>query len=332
MALPDLQDFVASLGEKSFRGQQLYGWIYEKGVDSFAEMTNLSKEFREKLLQKAAISCLKLVKEKSSNKDNTTKFLFELDDGLLIESVLMFEDDRTTICISTQVGCAIDCKFCATGMMGLKRNLTSGEIIDQVLTVQKVSKKSITNIVCMGMGEPFHNYYNLINACEILSDEKAVNIAKKHIVVSTSGVVPKIIEFADEKRKYRLAISLNATTDEVRNKIMPLNRKWPITELLKAVKYYTGKLHQSVTFEYVLLKGINDSDADAERLKKLIGKIPCKLNLIPYNSTYGEYKRTPENHILKFYEKLADLDKPVMIRWSKGDDIDAGCGQLAAKN
>lgn len=255
--------------------------------------------------------------------------MFKLQDGLAIESVLMFEDNRATICVSTQVGCAIDCKFCATGMMGLKRNLSDGEIIDQFLTVQRLKGRKITNVVMMGMGEPFHNYDNLMKACALLTDGDGPNLANKHIVVSTSGLIPRIYQFADEKRKYRLAISLNATTDEVRTRLMPLNKRWPIRELLKAAKYYTEKLGEPVTFEYVLLQGVNDTLADADRLKKMLDRILCKVNLIPYNPTVAAYQRTSEKRILAFYERLSDMRAPVMIRWSKGDDIDAGCGQLA---
>lgn len=329
--LTELQDFIESIGEKPYRAQQIFSWLYDKGADSFDDMTNLSKDLRAKLSEQAEIRQLKLVTRRKSQKDESTKFLFQLQDGLRIESVLMVEQGRATLCISTQVGCAIDCRFCATGMMGLQRNLSAGEIIDQLLSVQKSTGQSVSNIVCMGMGEPFHNYENLMKACDLMSDEYGPNLAKRHIVVSTSGLVPEIYRFADENYKYRLAVSLNATTDEVRNEIMPLNRKWPIRELLKAVQYYTGKSQQRVTFEYVLMAGINDSVEDAQRLKQLAQGIFCKINLIPYNATEGEFRRPPKSSILRFYERFSDFRAPVTIRWSKGDDIEAGCGQLAAK-
>ncbi len=324
-----LESFISSLGEKRFRAQQLYSWMYEKGVMDFEEMTNLSKPFRSKLNETATISRLKLSQQLSSQKDPTTKFLFELDDGQKIESVLMVYPARSTICISTQVGCAIDCKFCATGTMGLTRNLSPGEIIDQVAMVQQITGEKISNIVCMGMGEPFHNYDNLMTACDILSDDVGMNFAKRHIVVSTSGLIPKIHQFTEEGRKFRLAISLNATTDSVRDKLMPLNKKWPIRELIESVQAYTEATKRRVTFEYVLLNGVNDSIEDAERLKKLLGHLSCKINLIPYNATFGEYKRPTDSSIQQFYEKMAGSKVPVTVRWSKGDDIDAGCGQLA---
>jgi len=329
--LNELRDFALSIDEKPFRGDQIFSWLYNKGVNSFDNMTDLSKELRDKLSERAQIDRLKLVTQQQSVKDQSIKYLFQLEDDSQIESVLMFENNRATLCISTQVGCAIDCKFCATGMMGLQRHLTPGEIIDQVLTAQKLSGKKITNVVCMGMGEPFHNYDNLMKACELLSDRLGPNLAKRHIVVSTSGLIPKIYRFADEKHKYRLAISLNATTDEIRSRIMPLNKKWPITELIKAAEYYTKKSDQRVTIEYVLMDGLSDSLEDAKRLKNIVKGLLCKINLIPYNSTLGEFKRPNERKIMQFYEQMRDLNAPVMIRWSKGDDIDAGCGQLAAK-
>ena len=329
LSVAELEEYVKSIGEPRYRARQIFTWMYGRNVDTFEAMTNLSKDLRLRLTEGVSLSALELLTSQKSVKDQSEKFVFKLQDGLAIESVLMFEDNRATICVSTQVGCAIDCKFCATGMMGLKRNLSDGEIIDQFLTVQRLKGRKITNVVMMGMGEPFHNYDNLMKACALLTDGDGPNLANKHIVVSTSGLIPKIYQFADEKRKYRLAISLNATTDEVRTRLMPLNKRWPIRELLKAAKYYTEKLGEPVTFEYVLLQGVNDTLADADRLKKMLDRILCKVNLIPYNPTVAAYQRTSEKRILAFYERLSDMRAPVMIRWSKGDDIDAGCGQLA---
>lgn len=327
----ELEEYVKSIGEPRYRARQIFTWMYGRNVDSFEAMTNLSKDLRLRLTESASLNALELLTSQKSVKDPSEKFVFKLQDGLAIESVLMFEDDRITICVSTQVGCAIDCKFCATGMMGLKRNLSDGEIVDQLLTVQRLKGRKITNVVLMGMGEPFHNYDNLMKACALLTDDDGPNLANKHIVVSTSGLIPRIYQFADEKRKYRLAISLNATTDEVRTRLMPLNKRWPIRELLQAAKYYTEKLGEPVTFEYVLLQGVNDTLADADRLRKMVDRIFCKVNLIPYNPTVAAYQRTSEERVLAFYERLSDMRAPVMIRWSKGDDIDAGCGQLATK-
>jgi len=330
--LKDLEEFVCRFGEPPYRARQIFSWIYGKGSLNFEDMTDISKIFRYKLHQEAYISALKLLSIKQSKIDGTRKFLFQLADGSKIESVLMFDDKRRTLCVSTQVGCALDCKFCATGLMGLQRNLNAGEIVDQFLTVQKIIKEKITNVVFMGMGEPLHNYANTIKAAEILTHSLGPNLAKRHLVISTSGLVPKIIRFADEGHKYRLAISLNATTDEIRSRLMPLNKKWPIQVLLEAAQYYAQKSDEPVTFEYVLMEHINDSEADALRLKQLVENIRCKINLIPYNATDGPFRRPSEKRILKFYERLASLKAPVTIRWSKGVDIEAACGQLVVQD
>lgn len=327
--LAELQEFAESIGEKRYRGQQIFKWIYGYGIHGFDEMTNLSRALRQTLTEKAAVDRLRLVRSHESTKDGAMKFLFELQDGLHIEAVLMLDGRRTTLCVSTQAGCALDCKFCATGMMGLQRHLTAGEIVDQLLCVEELSRQRVSNMVCMGMGEPFHNYANVMKACELVSHDLGPNLAKRHIVVSTSGLVPKIIQYANENHKYRLAISLNATTDNIRSEIMPLNKKWPIEQLLNAAKYYTDKTGERVTFEYVLMDRINDSVEDAGRLKRLVLGIFCKINLIPYNATDGKFRRPSEARVQKFYNRLASLRAPVTIRWSKGDDIEAGCGQLA---
>ncbi|MFQ5676928.1 MAG: 23S rRNA (adenine(2503)-C(2))-methyltransferase RlmN, partial [bacterium] len=301
----ELRNFVESIGAQPYRGDQIFEWLYGKGVNSFEEMTNLSKSLRTKLHRYARIGQLNLVIQQQSTKDRSRKYLFQLEDDSKIESVLMHDRDRSTLCISTQVGCAIDCKFCATGMMGFQRHLTTGEIVDQFLAVRGLIDDSITNVVCMGMGEPFHNYENLMKACSLLSEDAGPNLSKRHIVVSTSGLVPKIYRFADENQKYRLAISLNATTDRIRSRIMPLNKKWPIRELLKAAEYYTQKSGQPVTIEYVLMDGLTDTVADAERLKGLLHNLFCKINLIPYNATFGLYRRLSDKSIMQFYEKMA---------------------------
>jgi len=326
----ELHEFVERLGEKKYRAQQIYEWLYSKQIESFEDMTNISKGFRARMMKNASIGTLRLSRKQQSLKDRSVKFLFELKDGAQIESVLMFNNGRATLCLSTQVGCAIDCTFCATGMMGFTRNLTTGEIVDQFIQVQKMSDAEISNVVFMGMGEPFHNYENLIKACKIMTDDQGINLSARHLVVSTSGLAPKIRQFADEKHKFRLALSLNATTDRQRSQLMPITKKWPIAELLKAARYYVGKSNQAITIEYIMLKDINDSEEDAIRLRSMVDGLLCKINLIPYNPTKAKYQRSPKEQILLFYGKLADLKMPVTIRWSKGDDIDAGCGQLAA--
>jgi len=327
----ELEKFVLDLGEKRFRAQQLYTWMYKHNVDAFQKMTDVSKAFRDRLQEVAEINAVQLEQVQISQREGTHKYLLRLQDGAMIESVLMFDDGRTTLCISTQVGCPVDCKFCATGLMGLKRNLTSGEIIDQVLFAQRESGAKISNVVVMGMGEPLLNYDALMQALDILSSDAGPNIARRHIVVSTSGVIPAMERFIREGRKYRLAISLNATTDEVRNRIIPINRKWPIAELMRVARAYLRSSRERMTFEYVLIAGVNDSLDDARRLRHLLRGLRVKVNLIPYNETVRGFARPADAQVEAFYRELSSLRAPVMIRWSKGVDIDAGCGQLWTK-
>ena len=246
----------------------------------------------------------------------------------------MVEKDRHTICISSQIGCNVDCDFCATASMGLIRNLVTGEIIDQAIAIRNIVKEPITNVVFMGMGEPFLNYERVINAADILHDHNGFGLGAKRITISTSGIVPMIDRFVKEKHKYKLAISLNATDDNTRKKIMPINRRWPINDLIKSASRFAARKNHNVMFEYVLLKGINDTNQDAIRLAKLIRGIDCKVNIIPYNETDGKYKRPDDEKIEKFLEVLNKHRSGfrILVRWSKGQDIDAACGQLAVKN
>lgn len=329
LSLAELENYVQDCGEKRFRAQQLYIWMYKRKAVQFKKMTDIPVRFRQYLAQNADLQTVSLQLAQESTTGEAKKYLFRLHDDYLIESVLMFERDRRTLCISTQVGCPIDCKFCATGAMGLKRDLTSGEIIDQVLAVARESGEIITNLVVMGMGEPMLNYDNLMKAMDVVSDDNSLNISKRHIVVSTSGLIPAISRFKKEGRKYRLAISLNATTDEVRTQLMPLNKKWPIEKLLDAARDYAEASRDLVTFEYVLLAGINDAIEDARRLCALLKNIRCKVNLIPYNTTMRHFRRPDNATIDKFYAEMKSLQAPVTLRWSKGVDIDAACGQLA---
>jgi 23S rRNA (adenine2503-C2)-methyltransferase len=363
----ELAAFMQQLGEPSFRSRQLFRWMYGKAAKGFEEITDFSKVLRQRLEEVATLDELALVTHQISHRRDAEKFLFRLADGLHVESVLMHEEisgrpSRHTLCISSQVGCPVDCKFCATGMMGLLRNLTAGEIVDQVLLVRRSSGSPITNVVVMGMGEPMLNYEALIKACYLLSDDEGPNLAQRRIVISTSGLVPKIERFIKEEHKFRLAISLNATTDEVRNRIMPINRKYPIATLLEAARQYTRQAKQRITFEYILLDGVNDSLEDAERLKRLVRGIPCKINLIPYNPIHaGErgldeptqtisapvhpvrafpraavpstlnFRRPCFEKIEAFLACMRESPVTVTLRWSKGDDIDAACGQLWTK-
>lgn len=331
MTCDELATFCVALGEKAFRGKQLFQWLYGRSAEHFEDMTNLSLALRTRLSDVAEVGELTLVQRQISRKQDAEKLLFRLPDGFQIESVMMHEATRRTLCVSSQVGCPIDCKFCATGKMGLLRNLSAGEIVNQLLTAQRVCRTNVTNVVLMGMGEPMNNYDEMIKACYLMTDEEGPNLGQRHIVISTSGLIPKIRQFTEEGHKFRLAISLNATTDEVRDKLMPLNRKYPIADLLAAARAYTAKARQRVTFEYVLLEGINDSLQDAARLKKLVAKIPCKVNLIPYNAVDEHFRRPSVDRIQAFYQRMQDAIVPVTLRWSKGDDIDAACGQLWTK-
>lgn len=328
LSLAELREFVISAGEPAFRAHQLYTGMYQHRARSFEAMTDLPLAFRQQLAGAASLQAVILEQVRVAPAGDARKYLFRLADNASIESVLMYDGDRRTLCISTQVGCPIDCKFCATGAMGWTRNLTTGEIIDQVIEAERESGERVSNIVVMGMGEPMLNYDNLMAALDIISDEGGLNLAKRRIVVSTSGLIPAIDRFREEKRKYRLAISLNATTDDVRTRLMPLNKKWSIAELLDAARRYSEASGEVVTFEYVLLDGINDTVDDARRLIQLLKGIRCKLNLIPYNATLREFRRSTDAAIDRFYKTLRPLPVPVTIRWSKGADIDAACGQL----
>jgi len=245
----------------------------------------------------------------------------------------MVENNRHTVCLSSQVGCVLDCHFCATGELGLKRNLSTGEIVDQLIYVRENTDQPITNVVFMGMGEPFHNYDNVLNASDIFHSPKGFNLASTRITISTAGLLPQINKFIKEKRRYKLAISLNASNDKVRTEIMPINKKWSINDLIKSGKEYSNQKKRLIMFEYVLLKGINDSEEDALELARLLQGIPCKINLIPYNEIEGKYQRPDETTITKFSEILHNYrdEYRVLVRWSKGQDIAAGCGQLAGQ-
>lgn len=327
-SLTELEDFLTSLGMKKYRVSQVYQWLYQKGAASFDEMTNLSKEERQSLNEKAYISSLKLVKRQTAS-DGTEKYLFELEDGNRIESVLIPDKERLTLCISTQVGCAMGCRFCLTGKGGLKRNLEAHEIVDQVIAVRRLLSKRITNIVLMGMGEPLANYDNTINALKILFDEKALNFSNRKITLSTAGLIPQIDKLGKEGITINLAISLNAATDDVRNKIMPINKKYPIKELIAACKRFPLPKRRRITFEYVMLKNINDTKEDAERLCKLLKGIPCKVNLIPFNEYEGsEFKKPDDNNVERFRGILMDRHIMAITRKSKGAEISAACGQL----
>lgn len=346
----ELEEFVLSVGEKKFRGQQLFDWLYNKEAESFNDMSTFSRSLRNKLDEIATIDTLELLTFHKSIHDSTTKFLFQLKDGKRIESVLIppktaFKNDeadeeedeqkRLTLCVSTQVGCPLDCAFCATGAMGFQRNLTAGEIVDQVLQTKKVAGKKITNIVFMGMGEPLMNYDSVMNSIDIISN--GLNISTRHITLSTAGWVDGIIRMADEGKKIKLAISLHSLNDEVRSKLMPLNKKFNLQKLMKAVEYYYRKIKIRVTFEYILFAGINDRGEDVKSLVKLSKTIPCKINIIPFHNIgftnpkgfAANLHPVPMREADKFANLLRKNHVTVFIRSSAGEDIAAACGQLA---
>ena len=329
----ELQSWCLEAGESKYRGVQLFEWMYRHGITSFSSMSNVKKSFREHLEKNCIIQTLKVEKKIPSQKEASVKILFRTEDNQFIETVSMVDGSRHTVCISSQVGCALDCSFCATGQMGLQRNLSTGEIVDQLIFVRENIKQPVTNVVFMGMGEPFHNYENVLNASDIFHSPKGFNLASTRITISTVGLLPQIKQFINEQRRYKLAISLNAADDEVRSSIMPVNKKWPITELVKAGKEYSNQKKRLVMFEYVLLKGINDFENDAQRLAQLLKGVSCKINLIPYNETDGMYHRPDEAVISRFSEILHQNrdEYRVLVRWSKGQDIKAGCGQLAGQ-
>jgi len=328
--LEDLEALVLSLGTEKFRGMQLFEWLYSKKVDDYEKMSNLPIALREKL-KDFSIHPLMLINKDISNSKQTKKYLFALANGNMIESVLMKEGKRVTVCLSTQVGCAVDCDFCATAKMGFIQNLTIGEILDQFLQLQKISNDRITNVVFMGMGEPFLNYENTMEAAHLLHHPKGINMGAWRITISTSGITRKINQFAKEGQPYKLAVSLNASNEKQRLKTMPITKTYPFLELINASREYTVRSKKKITFEYVMLLKINDDTKDAKALIRLLGSINCKLNIIPYNEINGPYKRPNDDRVDKFLNALQKAPFPVTIRWSKGQGIDAGCGQLVTK-
>jgi 23S rRNA (adenine2503-C2)-methyltransferase len=337
LSLPELTAFlVEELGERPFHARQLYRWIHQRGVTDFEAMTDLSKSLRVKLAARCALEPLAKDLEQRSI-DGTIKYRFRTRDDRFIESVYMPAADRKTLCVSTQVGCAMACKFCMTGTLGLLRNLTAAEIVAQVHAVNREVVRNerldltrpLTNLVFMGMGEPLHNFENLKSALGILQSEEGPNFSHRHITVSTVGLVPMIDRLGAET-DVKLAISLNASTDAQREAMMPVNRKWKIADLLEACRRFPLRQGRRITFEYVLLRGVNDSDDDARRLVELLRGIPAKVNLIPYNENPGlGFSTTGEEQAEAFRELLAMGHLAAFIRENRGRDIAAACGQLA---
>ncbi|KDE48299.1 ribosomal RNA large subunit methyltransferase N [Geobacillus sp. CAMR12739] len=334
LTLDELKEWLVAQGEKPFRATQIYEWLYKNRVTDFADMTNLPKRLREQLASSFSITTLKTV-VKQTSKDGTIKFLFELHDGYSIETVLMRHNYGNSVCVTTQVGCRIGCTFCASTLGGLKRHLEAGEIVAQVVQVQKAlddTNERVSSIVVMGIGEPFDNYDALIKFLRIVNHPKGLNIGARHITVSTSGIIPKIYQFADEGMQINFAISLHAPTNELRTKLMPINKAYPLPKLMEAVRYYIEKAGRRVTFEYGLFGGVNDQLEHAEQLAELIKGLKCHVNLIPVNYVpERNYVRTPRSQIFAFERALKKHGINVTIRREHGHDIDAACGQLRAK-
>lgn len=329
--LPELEEILDSWKEKKYKAKQIALWIYQRNICDFEKMTDLSKSLRQKLKENFTISYLPVASLQVSEKDGTRKFLFTLEDNQKIESVLMREKKRIILCLSTQVGCPLACVFCATGEMGYKRNLSSGEIVNQILTIKTFLKpgEKINNIVLMGMGEPLLNYENTLEALKIMTSELGLCLPARKITLSTAGVVDKIYQLAEENLKIKLAISLHSPADQLRTHLMPLNKKYPLKDLLAVAKHYAQKTRRRITFEYILIKGVNDSPRIALELAKAIQGIPCKINLILYNPIPGNpLERPDQESVDKFKEILYPRTPAVTLRISKGQDIQAACGQL----
>jgi len=333
--------FVESLGQPAFRGRQLMAWIYRPGISEFSQMTDLAKEFRHVLGSHATISSFPPPLIERSG-DGSVKFGFHLEDDTMIEAVLIPEEDRNTLCVSSQVGCAMQCTFCLTGTMGFVRNLEPAEIVNQVCTVRdylagqaemnRTRPRDVTNIVFMGMGEPLNNLDNLLTSISILTEQKGLDFTGRRITVSTCGIVPKM-QVLGKNTAVNLAVSLHAIDDETRNMLMPVNRRYPLDRLLEACRNYPMPKRRRIMFEYALLEGVNDSDASAHELARRLRDIPCKINLLTYNECEGfPFRSSSRERILAFQEILRRHHYSVFIRASRGADISAACGQLARKN
>ena len=332
--LHDLKAWLVEHNEKAFRAEQIFDWLYKKRVTSFEDMSNLSKTLRDTLEEHYSLTTLNtLIQQQSS--DGTIKFLFELHDGYSIETVLMRHEYGNSVCVTTQVGCRIGCTFCASTLGGLKRNLEAGEIVAQVVKVQQAldeTDERVSSVVIMGIGEPFDNYNDMLSFLKIINHDKGLNIGARHITVSTSGIIPKIYQFADENMQINFAISLHAPNTEIRSRLMPINRAYKLPDLMDAVRYYIEKTGRRVSFEYGLFGGVNDQVEHAEELAKLIKGVKCHVNLIPVNYVpERDYVRTPKDQIFAFEKTLKNHGVNVTIRREHGHDIDAACGQLRAK-
>jgi 23S rRNA (adenine2503-C2)-methyltransferase len=332
LSIKDLEDQLITLNEKPFRATQIFQWIYKKNILSFDEMGNLGFSLIENLKKTFKINSLKLIKIQESSDKQTKKYLFKLEDNYLIESVLILSKNRKTICLSSQVGCSVKCSFCASGKKGFFRNLSLSEIIEQILFIKKDISSDITNIVFMGMGEPLLNLENVIKAIKIISHENYLNISQRKITISTSGIVEKINDLKKENLKINLVLSLHASNDETRKKIMPIASKYKIKDLLDSLRGYFDVTKRDISFEYILIKDFNDSRKDALELSKLLKNFQCTVNIIPYNPIdFLKYEKPSFSSVKSFKKILEDNHLIVTQRYTKGDDIAAACGQLAVQ-
>ena len=330
LTIEDMESYFLEIGSKKFHAKQLFSWLYEKRIESYDEVTDIKKDVVEVIKRDYSIERLKIV---DIQKDvDVNKYLFELSDGEHIEAVLMRHDYGNSICISSQVGCNMGCRFCESGRLKKVRNLTAGEMVEQILKVEEDINERITHVVIMGIGEPFDNYENFTRFVEIVNYQKGINIGSRHITVSTCGIIPKIREFSDFPYQVNLAISLHAPNNEIRDNLMPINKVYPIQELIKEIRNYIKVTNRRVTFEYILLAGINDSIECANELCDLVKGLNCYINLIPYNETNNlGYKRSKKDTISDFYDIIKKRKINVTIRREFGSNISAACGQLRSK-
>ena len=336
LSLSQLSEFLVNLGLPKYRATQIFAWLYRPHIRDFSQMTDLSKELREQLAAQMVFDWPQIAAIERS-KDGTVKYGFKLKDDSFVEAVLIPEETRSTLCVSSQAGCAMGCEFCLTGGLGFKRNLMPGEIIGQVVRVRDWIHDmddpipALNNLVFMGMGEPLANFDNLLIALDILTEQRGLDFSERRITVSTCGLVPKIIELG-EKTKVNLAVSLHSVDDSVRSQLMPINKKYPVAELLEACRKFPMPKRKRIMFEYILIQGVNDSLADAEMLAEKLKGIPCKINLLQFNES-GEvdFKRSSDEQIEQFQQTLWDAGYTVLVRSSRGGDISAACGQLAGK-
>lgn len=325
----EFEDYFVSIGDKKFRSVQLYEFLYKKRINNTSEMNNIGNNIKERLNKDFSFDMIKLIVKQEDNL--VKKYLFELIDGERIESVVMFHDYGISVCVSSQVGCNMSCAFCESGRLKKRRNLEAYEIVEQILLIEQDIGKRISHIVVMGIGEPFDNYDNVMRFVKIVNDNKGIDIGSRHITISTCGIVPGIYKFMNEEGQVNLAISLHAPNDEIRNKIMPISKRYKLEELMEAIKKYISVTNRRVTFEYIMLDNINDSTECAMELSKLLKGINCYVNLIPYNETENiSFKRSKNSQIMKFYDILKKNSINVTIRKEFGSKVDAACGQLRA--